>query len=119
MTGPEPVKVPITPGEVIPAEGSIEWPGPVETACTRSLDLDFVAVSKIAATGEKALETQAPATSFASSWPAATCDLGLSQVGCGYFEEELAHRVPGRAHRCVQGGRVDAQDPGPRTAVVG
>jgi len=83
MTGPEPVKVPITPGEVIPAEGSIEWPGPVETACTRSLDLDFVAVSQIAATGEKALETQAPATSFASSWPAATVTYVFLRSGAG------------------------------------
>ncbi len=36
-------------------------PGPVETACTRSLDLDVVSVSKIAVMLEKALETQAPA----------------------------------------------------------
>jgi hypothetical protein len=35
-------------------------PGPVETACTRSLDLDVVSVTKIAAMGEKALEAQAP-----------------------------------------------------------
>jgi len=36
-------------------------PGPVETACARSLDLDVVSVSKIAVMLEKALETQAPA----------------------------------------------------------
>jgi len=36
-------------------------PGPVETACTRSLDLDVVSVTKIAVMLEKALETQAPA----------------------------------------------------------
>jgi len=35
-------------------------PGPVETACTRSLDLDVVSVTKIAAMLEKALEAQAP-----------------------------------------------------------
>ena len=45
--------------------------------------------------------------------------LGFSQVGCGGSEQELAHRVPGRAHRRVQGRRVAAKDPGPRTAVMG
>ena len=35
-------------------------PGPVETACTRSLDLDVVSVSKIASMLEKATERQAP-----------------------------------------------------------
>jgi hypothetical protein len=35
-------------------------PGPVETACTRSLDLDVVSVSKIASMLEKAVEREQP-----------------------------------------------------------
>jgi len=35
-------------------------PGPVETACTRSLDLDVVSVAKIASMLEKAIEREAP-----------------------------------------------------------
>jgi len=35
-------------------------PGPVETACSRSLDLDVVSVAKIASMLEKAIEREAP-----------------------------------------------------------
>ena len=40
--------------------GLVRRYGPVETACTRSLDLDVVSVTKIAVMLEKALDTQAP-----------------------------------------------------------
>lgn len=36
-------------------------PGPVEAACTRSLDLDVVSVSKIASMLAKAIEREKPA----------------------------------------------------------
>jgi hypothetical protein len=45
-------------------------PGPVETACTRSLDLDVVSVSKIASMLEKATEQQRPVLPKAAGAPA-------------------------------------------------
>jgi len=41
-------------------------PGPVETACTRSLDLDVVSVAKIASMLEKAIEREQPALPVAA-----------------------------------------------------
>ncbi len=44
-------------------------PGPVETACSRSLDLDVVSVAKIASMLEKALEREQPALPAAAGAP--------------------------------------------------
>ena len=44
-------------------------PGPVETACARSLDLDVVSVSKIASMLEKATERQQPVLPAAAGSP--------------------------------------------------
>ncbi|MDQ2710440.1 MAG: IS21 family transposase, partial [Actinomycetota bacterium] len=44
-------------------------PGPVETACSRSLDLDVVSVSKIASMLDKAIEAQAPILPAAAGAP--------------------------------------------------
>jgi len=41
-------------------------PGPVETACSRSLDLDVVSVSKVASMLEKAIEREQPALPLAA-----------------------------------------------------
>ncbi len=46
-------------------------PGPVESACSRSLDLDVVSVSKIASMLEKAIEAQAPVLPSAAGAPTA------------------------------------------------
>jgi len=46
-------------------------PGPVETACTRSLDLDVVSVSKIASMLEKAIEREQPVLPAAAGSPTA------------------------------------------------
>jgi len=85
-------------------------PGPIETACTRSLDLDVVSVSKIAATGEKALETQAPATSFASSWPAATVTYVFLRSGAG--TSSRSWRTAFQVERIAAAGQEDRR-PGP------
>ena len=45
-------------------------PGPVETACSRSLDLDVVSVSKIASMLEKAVEREQPVLPAAAGAPA-------------------------------------------------
>ena len=45
-------------------------PDPVETACSRALDLDVVSVSKIAAMLAKATETQQPMLPACPPWPA-------------------------------------------------
>lgn len=45
-------------------------PGPVEAACTRSLDLDVVSVTKIASMLEKAVEREQPALPAAAGAPA-------------------------------------------------
>lgn len=44
-------------------------PGPVETACTRSLDLDVVSVAKIASMLEKAIEREQPVLPAAAGAP--------------------------------------------------
>jgi hypothetical protein len=44
-------------------------PGPVETACARSLDLDVVSVTKIASMLEKACEREAPILPAAAGTP--------------------------------------------------
>lgn len=44
-------------------------PGPVEAACSRSLDLDVVSVTKIASMLEKAIERQAPVLPAAAGAP--------------------------------------------------
>jgi transposase len=44
-------------------------PGPVETACSRSLDLDVVSVSKIASMLEKAIEGEQPVLPVAAGAP--------------------------------------------------
>lgn len=44
-------------------------PGPVETACTRSLDLDVVSVSKIASMLAKAIERERPVLPAAAGAP--------------------------------------------------
>jgi len=44
-------------------------PGPVETACTRSLDLDVVSVAKIASMLEKACEREQPVLPAAAGAP--------------------------------------------------
>jgi hypothetical protein len=44
-------------------------PDPVETACSRSLDLDVVSVTKIASMLAKALEAHAPALPAAAGAP--------------------------------------------------
>ena len=46
-------------------------PGPVDTACTRSLDLDVVSVSKIASMLEKAIEREQPVLPAAAGSPTA------------------------------------------------
>ena len=44
-------------------------PGPVETACSRSLDLDVVSVSKVASMLEKAIEREQPVLPIAAGSP--------------------------------------------------
>ena len=44
-------------------------PGPVETACSRSLDLDVVSVSKVASMLEKAIEREQPVLPLAAGSP--------------------------------------------------
>jgi transposase len=44
-------------------------PGPVETACSRSLDLDVVSVSKVASMLEKAIEREQPVLPVAAGSP--------------------------------------------------
>ena len=44
-------------------------PGPVETACTRSLDLEVVSVAKIASMLEKAIERDQPVLPLAAGAP--------------------------------------------------
>ena len=54
-----------TPGGLVRRYG----PGPVETACTRSLDLDVVSVAKIASMLEKAIEREQPVLPAAAGAP--------------------------------------------------
>jgi transposase len=63
-------------------------PGPVETACGRSLDLDVVSVSKIAAMLERATETQQPLLPAMPGLPTGT--VGGHHPGGGRFARNPA-----------------------------
>ena len=75
-------------------------PGPVEAACTRSLDLDVVSVSKIASMLEKAIEREA------SVLPAA------AGASTGRFARDPAeYATRGTTQLTLIGGGVSAPDP--------
>jgi hypothetical protein len=77
-------------------------PVPVETACSRSLDLDVVSVTKIASMLAKATETDRPALPAAAGAPT------------GRFARDPAeYALPGTHLTLIRGGRRDtnAQEP--------
>ncbi len=69
-------------------------PGPVETACSRSLDLDVISVSKIASMLEKAIEREQPVLPIAAGSPT------------GRFARDPAqYALPGLTHlTLIRGG---------------
>jgi transposase len=70
-------------------------PGPVDAACGRSLDLDVVAVSKIAAMLEKAREHQQPVLPAAAGSPA-------HNTRGGRFARDPGEYTPGSTSSSVQ-----------------
>jgi len=76
-------------------------PGPVETACTRSLDLDVVSVSKIASMLEKAIEREQPVLPVAAG----------SATG-RFARDPTEYALSGAAQlTLIRGGVSDAANP--------
>ena len=69
-------------------------PGPVETACSRSLDLDVVSVSKIASMLEKAIESEQPVLPVAAG-----------ATTSRFARDPAQYALPGPAHlTLIRGG---------------
>ena len=85
-------------------------PDPVEAACARSLDLDVVSVSKIAAMLEKATEREQPVLPAAAGSPQRTGGRFARDPG------EYAGRAtnPGSVQLTLIPGGADASPPQPR-----
>jgi hypothetical protein len=87
--------------------------GPVEAACERSLDLDVVSVSKIAAMLAKATEQQQPMLPGASGSPRPNTGGGRFARDPGEYAPQPAHqtRTPGAHHLTViPGGLAEEGD---------
>jgi len=78
-------------------------PGPVETACTRSLDLDVVSVSKIASMLEKAIEREQPVLPAAAGAPG-------SRPG-RFTRDPAEYALTGPTQLTLIRGGVDAANP--------
>jgi len=82
-------------------------PGPVETACSRSLDLDVVSVPKIASMLEKAIERQTPVLPAAAGSPG-------SQTG-RFARDPAEYALPGTTQLTLIPGGANAPDTEPET----
>ena len=80
-------------------------PGPVETACSRSLDLDVVSVAKIASMLEKAVEREQPVL------PAAAGSSAGAPTG-RFARDPAQYALPGLTHlTLIRGGTHDPLSP--------